>query len=109
MTVSRLQDNASRFNFKALNNECEALLNQPELLALLERMLSKDPGNRPSAEECINLLGPEWTEQYRIYKEGRQSRGKCGTCGQPVYSSDKGRFRDASGVYYHESCAQMYT
>jgi serine/threonine protein kinase len=107
--TARATDTASRFEFKALNAECEALLNQPELMDLLCKMLDKNPANRPSAEQCIQMLGPEWVARLQEYREGRQSRGNCGTCGQPVYSSDKGRFRDARGTYFHEGCAQMYS
>mmetsp|Transcript_29265 Transcript_29265/g.72248 ORF Transcript_29265/g.72248 Transcript_29265/m.72248 type:complete len:556 (+) Transcript_29265:34-1701(+) len=102
---ARATDISSKFPVKALNKECEALLNSPEILAILERMLTENPTNRPSAEECLAMLGPEWTTKLQNLRSGKEVRGNCGSCGQPVFSSDKGRFRDARGVYYHSNCS----
>lgn len=102
---ARATDISSKFPVKALNSECQALLNTPELLALLTRMLARDPRSRPSAEECLSMLGPEWTAKLANLRQGNQIRGNCGACGQAVYSSDKGRFRDARGTYFHAVCS----
>lgn len=76
------------------------------LADLLSKMLSAEPKDRPSAEECLRMLGPEWERRLSDLRTGKTSRGKCGTCGEPVYSNDKGRFRDARGIYFHAACSQ---
>uniref|UniRef100_A0A6U2I0Q6 Protein kinase domain-containing protein n=2 Tax=Hemiselmis andersenii TaxID=464988 RepID=A0A6U2I0Q6_HEMAN len=101
---ARANDPGGQFEFRALNKECEGLMQQPVLLELLSRMLSPNPRERPSAEECLRMLGPQWEAKLAQAKQGQQSRGNCGTCGQPVLSTDVGRFRDARGVYFHQQC-----
>lgn len=93
---------------RPLNQECKALLANEDLLQLLTRMIAKNPAQRPSAEECLAMLGPEWTARLNQQKQGSQPRGTCGTCGEPVFDNDLGRVKDAAGTYYHGPCAPRY-
>eukprot|EP00283_Hemiselmis_rufescens_P015129 CAMPEP_0173436844 /NCGR_PEP_ID=MMETSP1357-20121228/17371_1 /TAXON_ID=77926 /ORGANISM="Hemiselmis rufescens, Strain PCC563" /LENGTH=384 /DNA_ID=CAMNT_0014401991 /DNA_START=1 /DNA_END=1155 /DNA_ORIENTATION=+ len=102
--TARATDPGGQFVDPQLNKECEGLLQQPVLLDLISRMLSPNVRERPSAEECLNMLGPSWQARLAQSKQGQQSRGNCGTCGEPVLSTDAGRYRDARGVYYHQNC-----
>mmetsp|Transcript_650 Transcript_650/g.1643 ORF Transcript_650/g.1643 Transcript_650/m.1643 type:complete len:508 (-) Transcript_650:183-1706(-) len=101
---ARASDPGGQFEFTALNKECEGLMQQPVLLDLLSRMLSPRVSERPSAEECLRMLGPQWEARLASVKQGQESRGNCGKCGQPVLSTDLGRYRDARGVYFHGTC-----
>ena len=59
---ARAQNKASAASDWPLNSECMALIQLPDLYTLLADMLAKDPARRPSARECLERLGPEWSQ-----------------------------------------------
>jgi hypothetical protein len=59
---ARAQNKASAASDMPLNSECMALIQLPDLYTLLADMLAADPARRPSARECLERLGPEWSQ-----------------------------------------------
>jgi serine/threonine protein kinase len=90
---------------RPLNDECKGLLAETDLLDILSSMLQKLPKNRPSAEQVLARLGPEWQGRLAEQRAGIVSKGPCGKCGQPVYATDAGRTRNSRGVYFHAECS----
>eukprot|EP00802_Teleaulax_amphioxeia_P006553 Tamp_06557.p1 GENE.Tamp_06557~~Tamp_06557.p1 ORF type:complete len:583 (-),score=95.28 Tamp_06557:936-2486(-) len=71
---ARANDKAAAANDMPLNSECQALMQLPDLYALLVDMLAADPTHRPSARECLQRLGAEWAQRLdqRRFPLGRE-------------------------------------